>query len=1155
MFAITLGGVSSHASKWTRYQNYKIHLDAPEGWQIERDLYGMPIMVLGPERDGERAVLSVQHTPIYGMEFDHKLLVKTKKQYYEGRKNFINSMNNDSKFLSEIPYRHLRWTNGNDGFEMGFRYESRGITLEEKSIQVNCGNRLFLFKTLSSDKLPDADTKTLAKLVNELDCVATTTKDGAYEPSQLQDYERRVKDDLLGVVKWPTRQQIKKASIPAKAVMIEALVQFYKDFESAGGSDFYVYNKDPKEAQFFAKIKDRTDRIFSAFVKNASAASGEFDCFFGGWPSKFIKKNGSMTCGYPWDTNPDYQKVGEGCGEGKLECNPTLFGNDVCIDVNNANERAHATLKCEVQFRATGKSYEDIAKDPSIDQSILYDTVEAAKDVCSVEPYSSSNYGLCSTLKEKLGVSIVANGQTPDESDTQFINGLDEMKPENFDEYVNATVSNYKNFESRCIDEKGELKTDVENCLEDHLAILEDLEKIDKRASDIGQELQEEEQSSSIVNENCSSADCGASGTEIIQDELTTEEVVQSPNLDKNGCTPEQVKFQKENECSWSKGLSMAGGCLGNLFTSIVSSVWKTIKAIGELIWDGVKWVGNKIVQGAKWFAGLFGYEDESSKKITTAAQTSNSAIASFKKDPTGSAVNMIKTIKDGIDDFVSNDLACEKWSAVPHLSTCLIPAKKGCMSCTGTLNAWCSGIGYVAGELIPAFFTGGATIAIKGTAYAAKVTKYLSKMNRLGKLTRLESSFLKTVKKGGDVSKLNSRISKVKNGLNITGKMSKTQKYMGKIYNLSRWPAAKYNKVKMKYIALKKVLKGFKSTHFGGLQKTIAKLKNIRNKNFVFKAGNWVVNATVVKPLKFATKIVSAPVRIPYKWTKKYVGMQGKIYKSGLKYGERRFNKTIVQTANVNKYSTVSKNIALYGSLSKYPVTGSHMLDEFRERASMNDGTSLFWKSTKEIEAQAKAEGKDPEQVKALLKQNRIDQMTYGIVMDSWNLGNEPKEADINHLVKVRGIPVDDLRMESIDARLQTIAGGTTPIFTQADYNALARVQKISPADAQKKIQDEVKLQVASADVIAKLDQGQKPSDEALQNLASVKGVTVDDIVIESINRRIMTAMGGVKPAFSKFDYETWARVNNISYEEAKKIIDAEVLDSISMVTETTGS
>ena len=89
---------------WIRYQDYRIHLKVPSEWRVERDLYGMPITALGPERNGERAVLSVQHTGVTDMKWEHSVIASTQKVYFDGRKEWLSNLDG-SQFLSEIPYQ------------------------------------------------------------------------------------------------------------------------------------------------------------------------------------------------------------------------------------------------------------------------------------------------------------------------------------------------------------------------------------------------------------------------------------------------------------------------------------------------------------------------------------------------------------------------------------------------------------------------------------------------------------------------------------------------------------------------------------------------------------------------------------------------------------------------------------------------------------------------------------------------------------------------------------------------------------------------------------------------------------------------------------------------------------------------------------------
>jgi len=223
-------------NNWVRYEDYKVKINAPEKWRIERDLYGMSIMVLGPERGEERAVLSVQETPLHNFQFDFKLIEKTKDEYYVGRKKFIGELD-DAYYLKDLPFKRLSGKNGNSGFEMGFQYRARDLTIEEKSIQLVCGERLFLLKSLTNEKTPTEDLKALENIVNQFECGVATLNDGEYSPSPLYNFAEKFEKAARAGFPWPTKNDFKEASLDSKVATVSSLVNFYKEYEEAGGND------------------------------------------------------------------------------------------------------------------------------------------------------------------------------------------------------------------------------------------------------------------------------------------------------------------------------------------------------------------------------------------------------------------------------------------------------------------------------------------------------------------------------------------------------------------------------------------------------------------------------------------------------------------------------------------------------------------------------------------------------------------------------------------------------------------------------------------------------------------------------------------------------------------------------------------------------
>jgi len=715
-------------------------------------------------------------------------------------------------------------------------------------------------------------------------------------------------------------------------------------------------------------------------------------------------------------------------------------------------------------MRSKNRSFEEVVKDPTYDQKNLSETLTSAKAICTQEPYISTNTGLCSTLKEKLTESIGAGAVPQEDQDQNFISGVDEkLNPETFDQNVSQVTGNYVDFEKRCIDEKGDLKEEVQGCAEELNQILSDLEKVDRHEAQINEELNgQENQPEQLNNQNCEN--CGPDQSNI-QNIAKKQEVKKQKTY---ACTPEQYKRKKERECGWNwKMLTTGPSCSLNMLTSILKSLWGSVKAIVGLIWDGVKYVGNKLVQGAKWVAGLFGYEDESSKKVAAASRTSNKAIDEFKKDPFSAAVTFFKEIYNSLADYVANDVACEDWSGIPHMSKCLRPATSWeCQPCLDRIDTVCSAIGVVAAEVIPAVFTGGASAALKGAGLGAKVAGIVGKMGKLGKLTRLESKLAKTLKiskvagKTEDVSKITARISKLKTGASITGDLTKSQKILGKIYNVSRWPTAKYKKIKFAYYRAKTALKAFKSTKFGGIKSTIDRLRNIRDQYYVLRAGSWVVKNSVKAvyntTVKLPVKIALSPITVPLKTSKGFIKLQSSANKVGFKVSDaiidqsykttswvskKAFNKTLVRSSVGQVYNPMLRDFAskvvTYGTVAKVPYRMKIAVDKTAEKAIFK------FKTDEELSIEAKN-----------YNMNTKDYKSYIRILYS---GDEPTEADrktISNIALKQGYPVEMLIGQSVEVRLLEAATCNEVHFSEYDYQNYAIYSGIETKEAKKQIQ-----------------------------------------------------------------------------------------------------
>ena len=1133
-FAVT----TAPANTWIRYQDYKVHLDPPAAWKIERDLYGMPITVLGPMKNGERAILNIQHSPVYGLEFDHALLKKTKAQYYHGRHEWVDHRG-DTKYVSDLPYRHLQWKNGNDGFELGFRYQARGLTFEEKSVQINCGKRLYFIKTLSSSKTSSTDKAVLSKLINEINCTGTTVADGLYQPSPLQDFARKF-HDRSEPSPWPTREQLKTASKESKVAIVASLIEFYKEFDEAGGQASFAFAPAKEKDTAFAKIKDPMDRFISIF-SGTVYAKGQYDCFFGGWPSKI--KNGS--CQYPWAANDDYTKIKDSCADGQLACNPSLFGGEpkaVCISVATSADRAHATLNCEAQFQAEGRTFDQVVSEKDFDQNVLDDTIESAKKVCSNDPYASANYGLCSTLKEKLGLSINAGKHVKDSSDDSFLNGLDKMKPENYDEQVKTFMANYKDFESRCIGDDKKLKKEVEHCIEDNNAILDDMQTLEKAGINLQNEFQqqqEEEQkpnNKQCVNCNENKVDPTASAPPVLgANTATTDPAV-------NSCSAEEIKNRKAPgviagawDCT-KKGVKSlvlhpidsavsVVKCAGHFLASIVDSLWTTIKSLGSLIVDGVKWVGNKIVQGWDWLTNTQPVEDATATKAQLAAQTDNSMIEDFKKDPTGAGAKFLSAIYDGVNNYFKTDAFCQGWSGVPHFSTCTKPANFDCLSCDSWFQGSCSTVGYVVGELAPAILTGGGAAMLEGIGVTAKVGEMLSKMGKMGKLMKLEKSFIvgsEVADVTAEGTKVVSKIARKQmiqdiSGLQAdlgksVGQFSKTEKFLGKVNNVVRWPIEKVNAIKAAFTKGWAGIKTFKSAKLGTFKETMGSLTKFRKENCVMQAGTWVVKdlstgvgdvvTGATKIVKGVARIVTFPVRAP---AKAFLWAERKSVNFGFKYGERWFNKGLTEEASMLS----TKNANKLRTFQNYVIAGQTTKVFYQQHGHYEKMNAVDGATDEDIEKMAKDQGKTPDEIRTSLNITHAQTSIQSSINRSIVSGIEPNPSDVQKLAKLTDQTVE-----------QVMTGVVLP----------------------------AKQKVIQTSINFSIETGAEPNPEDIQAYAKLSNQTVEQVLDNVVilgKLNTFDFKGEPVPTFSDAEYQAHAKVNNITVEQAKAFLLDQVVST----------
>lgn len=116
---------------------------------------------------------------------------------------------------------------------------------------------------------------------------------------------------------------------------------------------------------------------FSLFEE--AIASGNYDCFFAGWPSTLVKSNGKRLCINPARGNSEYQKGS--CKAGQLQCQPVIFGKGICVGFSTPKDKQMAFASCDAKFKQ--KSNYDFLKTMSADEkAALKEVSSLAHKVC-----------------------------------------------------------------------------------------------------------------------------------------------------------------------------------------------------------------------------------------------------------------------------------------------------------------------------------------------------------------------------------------------------------------------------------------------------------------------------------------------------------------------------------------------------------------------------------------------------------------------------------------------------------------------------------------------------------------------------------------------------------------------------------------------------
>jgi hypothetical protein len=702
-------GIVAHAATHS-LGKYKVEFTDEQGFTPVEGLWGVGFSLVSKldEHSGLRTSIGVFDMEVNDVHFDYSVLEKNVNDYYEGRKKWLGGLDG-AKWLKELPFKRVEnQSNKVDGYRIGFEYELGGVAQVQYSYYLMCNKRMFHLKTLYAADAETQATTDLNRIVKSFRCESDDSKIGAVAASDIRENWKTVNS------KPENREEV-----------AAALRDFLMDYEVAHGKD----DDSQSRASLIRSFMERFLTPSSAYAANAG-------CFYAGWESHWGTENGKTTCEEPNEA--------KGCGAGQIKCNTAVFGS-VCI---SDDFRATATQVCNAEYKRDQKKHDEELKNYLVQNPEATKQLEQATDeLCGSDVYRNANYGLCTTLYNRIGK--IAGGDHPLKKLSQP-SGAD---PTDYQKAYDVTQGEMRLFENFCMspDKKAmyasvTVEGKVVDCVSTKAKIvanLKALDKVDSRsnfkpigsACDVGPISGMKEQIRALQkNENsCTKAEVQARGH--CAEDLACSVLASGVPVMLAAVLP-KVQI---GSCNISQD-----GCLQHAASGIMEALWGTVKglydmvvgAVGGLVSDSAKGVKNLAKGALNFFGASYKIDDASSYKIVQLAKTGNGMLSKFLAHPLDTIADFFKGIWAGINTWMMNDVFCEEWSGVPHLSTCKMPSSGwSCMSCKQGANGFCTALGYVASEIVGTVLTGGAKGVLDAAGVTAKVTSMLSKAGEIGKL------------------------------------------------------------------------------------------------------------------------------------------------------------------------------------------------------------------------------------------------------------------------------------------------------------------------------------------------------------------------------------------------------------------------------------
>lgn len=155
-FLFLLSGIIASPSfaKSLTWKDSTFSINVQDGWKEAKDLYGIPVTLLGPIRNQTRPIVQIIPTSIDDIAIKPENAKGFGEKYAVGRKDWLSKQN--GKLIELLPGRYEVLKSGSKMLYAGVSYQINQKAFIERTFYISCPKKIFHLKIVQNFELVSA---------------------------------------------------------------------------------------------------------------------------------------------------------------------------------------------------------------------------------------------------------------------------------------------------------------------------------------------------------------------------------------------------------------------------------------------------------------------------------------------------------------------------------------------------------------------------------------------------------------------------------------------------------------------------------------------------------------------------------------------------------------------------------------------------------------------------------------------------------------------------------------------------------------------------------------------------------------------------------------------------------------------------------------